>query len=118
MQYIRPRSLIVPFFLALISVASVRHSQAQSIDMNEAERMLDINLVDLEDQLVKGLRLFTAEQKNYVHLVVIAVKNQQIPRAMVNVVFVWSKERNPKYPFLYFQPALRAIGKQRGLNVP
>ncbi len=37
---------------------------------------------------------------------------------MVNVVYVWSIERNPKYPFLYFQPALRAIGKQRGLTVP
>ncbi len=100
-----------------IHSSSSLHAQS-SIDLNEAERMLDLNVVELETQLVKGLRLFTNEQKNYVHQVVLAVKNRQIPRSMVNVVYVWSIERNPKYPFLYFQPALRAIGKQRGLTVP
>lgn len=105
----------------LASICFIGSSQARAqspIDLNEAERMLDLNVVELEDQLVKGLRLFTAQQKEYVHAVVVGVKNRQIPRSMVNVCYVWSLERNPKYPFLYFQPALRAIGKQRGITVP
>ncbi len=48
---------------------------AQSgIDANEAERMLDLNMVQLEDQLVKGLRLTTADQKQYIQGVLLAVK--------------------------------------------
>ncbi|MFO0924822.1 MAG: hypothetical protein U0905_20340 [Pirellulales bacterium] len=54
----------------LASICFIGSSQARAqspIDLNEAERMLDLNVVELEDQLVKGLRLFTAQQKEYVH---------------------------------------------------
>ncbi len=92
---------------------------AQSgIDANEAERMLDLNMVQLEDQLVKGLRLTTADQKQYIQGVLLAVQNGQIPRAMVNVVFVWSRERNPKFPFPYFRIALRTLAARRGVTLP
>ena len=92
---------------------------AQSgIDVNEAERMLVLNMVQLEDQLVKGLRLTTADQKQYIQVVLLAVQNGQIPRAMVNVVFVWSLERNAKYPFPCFRIALRTLAARRGVTLP
>jgi hypothetical protein len=72
----------------------------------------------LEDQLRYGLRCATPHQMEYVKLVADAVEQGQIPREMVNLVYRWSLERNPRVPFPYFQFVLRELGKRRNLPVP
>lgn len=109
-------TLFLALFLGL-SGAGERSTSAQDIDFNEAERMLDLNMVELADQLNMGLRLTTTDQKQFVQSVLTAVRQKRIPRSMVNVVFVWSKNKNAKYPFIYFQIAMRTLASRRGVEL-
>ncbi len=71
----------------------------------------------LQDQLVKGLRATTAEQKQYAETVAAAVDAGRLPRGMVNQVYRWALERNPKVPFPYFQYALNIVSRRRGITL-
>lgn len=84
---------------------------------NLANRLDDRNIALLKDQLSKGLRAATPDQLKFVDLVVARVAQGKLPRAMVNLVYKWALERNPNVPFPYFQYALRALAKRRGVHI-
>lgn len=88
------------------------------IDFNEAERMMGFQAVELRDQLVFGLRCNLPEQTEFIDHVVARVEAGEVPRAMVNVVFVWAKKRNPKIPYPYFEVVLRLLAEKRGVTFP
>lgn len=95
------------------------YSQAQdSFDINEAERMMTVDLVDLRSQLVFGLRTNLPGQVQFIDAVIAKVDSKEIPRAMVNVIFVWARKRNPKIPYPYFEVALRLLAEKRGVTFP
>ncbi|RMF42165.1 MAG: hypothetical protein D6753_08200 [Planctomycetota bacterium] len=100
--------------LGMLPVAQAQEGNS----LNSAERLTERNVVSLEDQLTKGLRTFRADQQQWIKLVVVEVENQRLPRAMVNVVFKWARQRNPKVPFPYFQFAMRELAKRRGVILP
>ena len=85
---------------------------------NGANFLTPSQITPLKDQLEKGLRATTPAQKQFVATVVNAVENNHIPRAMVNLVFRWALERNKRVPFPYFEFALRALAKRRGIIFP
>ena len=91
--------------------------EVQGIDANIAEQMLDFNTVELRVQLQSGLRVFLPEQQEFLDTVLAAVDNGQLPRAMVNMVYVWSLRRNRKIPFPYFEIAMRALAERRGVTL-
>ncbi|MCY3006492.1 MAG: hypothetical protein NTV29_10995 [Planctomycetota bacterium] len=86
-----------------------------SYGYNEAEQMLSLNSVELRDQLMYGLRVAFPEQEAFVDQVIARVDRGEISRAMVNVVYVWSKKRRPKIPFPYFEYVMRILSEQRGV---
>jgi hypothetical protein len=86
-------------------------------DVNTATEMLDLNSVELRVQLQNGLRVFLPEQQEFLDRVLLAVDNGQIPRAMVNMVYVWSQRRNKKVPFPYFEFAMRTLAERRGVTL-
>jgi hypothetical protein len=86
------------------------------LDFNEAERMMSFNVVELKDQLYFGLRTFQPEQQAFLDQVVAKVDSKEIPRSMVNIVFVWAKKRNPKIPYPYFEIAMRLLAERRGVT--
>ena len=86
-------------------------------DVNTATDMLDLNSVELRIQLQNGLRVFLPEQQEFLDRVLLAVDNGQLPRAMVNMVYVWSQRRNAKVPFPYFEFAMRALAERRGVTL-
>jgi hypothetical protein len=86
-------------------------------DVNTATDMLDLNAVELRIQLQNGLRVFLPEQQEFLDRVLLAVDNGQIPRAMVNMVYVWSQRRNKKVPFPYFEFAMRTLAERRGVTL-
>ena len=113
------KKLVLASCIAAVS-ASALPAIAQGpaeFDANQAEGNPG-QVVRLEDQLVNGLRVVTAEQRLYVAQVVVLVESGIMPRAMVNVVYSWALKRNPHVPFPYFQIALRALGERRGIPVP
>src|SRR5437870_157450 len=116
----RSRQLFLALAFALLvhsRFVSLTHAQIPQFDANEAERNPG-QVVALEDQLVNGLRVVTIEQRVYVAQVVALVDQGKLPRAMVNVIYKWSLQRNPRVPFPYFQIGLRALASQRGIAVP
>lgn len=86
------------------------------IDFNEAENMFSYNVVELRDQLKFGLRVAFPEQEAFVNEVVAKVDSGELSRAMVNVVFVWSRKRNPRIPFPYFEAVMRLLAEKRGVT--
>ncbi len=84
---------------------------------NEAERMLDVNTVELSIQLKRGLRVFLPEQEQFIDRLIVEVNNKRISRSMVNVIFIWAQRRNPKVPFPYFELVMRELAKQRGVQL-
>jgi len=107
-------------FAALTSISSGKANAQDGLDFsfNDAERMMSFNTVELKDQLNFGLRTFLPEQKAFVEVVVAKVDSGELPRSMVNVVFVWSRKRKPKSPYPYFEIALRLLAERRGVILP
>ncbi|QDV22963.1 hypothetical protein [Aureliella helgolandensis] len=97
--------------------ARVSHAQ-QGRGSNGAERQSNSHAASLEDQLHYGLRAVTPAQLKFVKTVVQYVDEGRIPRAMVNMVFTWARERNPRVPFPYFEFAMRELTKRRGTTLP
>ncbi len=92
-------------------------SAQEGFGNNFANSIDNTNLAKLEDQLRYGLRCVTPAQIAYVGIVANAVEQDRIPRAMVNLVYRWSLERNPRVPFPYFQFAIRELAKRRGVSL-
>ena len=105
-----PLSLLVLGFWG-----SSTHAQ-DGVDFNEAENMFSYNSVELRDQLKFGLRVAFEEQEAFVDEVVAKVDSGELSRAMVNVVFVWSRKRNPRIPFPYFEAVMRLLAEKRGVT--
>ncbi len=101
---------------SLIQAGSA-YGQAPDFDANQAEVSAG-EVVRLEDQLMNGLRVVTPEQRAYINQIVALVNQGRLPRAMVNVVYNWAIQRNPKVPLPYFQFALHALAERRGVAVP
>ncbi len=101
-----------------VSAAGITLNGQDRFDPNLAGRNADLHLTKLEDQLKNGLRAVTPEQIEYLRTISRLVEQGTLPRAMVNLIFEWAIERNPRVPFPYFQFALRALAKRRGINVP
>lgn len=99
------------------SMPSLVRSQ-DSFDINEAERMMTVDMVDLRSQLVFGLRTNLPGQVQFIDSVIAKVESKELSRSMVNVIFVWARKRNPKIPYPYFEVALRLLAEKRGVTFP
>ena len=105
-------------FAALTSLSSGSVFAQDGLDFNEAERMMSFNTIELKQQLYFGLRTFLPEQQAFLDEVVARVDSGELPRSMVNVVFVWSRKRRPKIPYPYFEIAMRLLAEKRGVILP
>ncbi len=104
----------------LASICFIGSSQARAqspIDLNEAERMLDLNVVELEDQLVKGLDSLRHSRKN------MFMRSSWVEESADSAIdgqrlLCLVTRTQPQVSVSLFPAALRAIGKQRGITVP
>ncbi|MFM8214714.1 MAG: hypothetical protein ACKN82_08765 [Pirellula sp.] len=106
-------SFVATMALCILSVSPAQTQEPYGY--NEAEQMLSFNTVELKDQLMFGLRVAFPEQEAFVDQVIQKVDRGEISRAMVNVIYVWSKKRKPRIPFPYFEYVLRLMADQRGV---
>ncbi len=101
--------------VATMALGLDRAQTQEPYGYNEAEHMLSLSTVELKDQLMFGLRVAFPEQEAFVDQVIQKVDQGVLSRAMVNVVYVWSKKRKPKIPFPYFEYVLRLLADDRGV---
>lgn len=106
-------------WLAIVAAASIwlvtRPLSAQEGIGSSVPIQQGRGAASLRDQLLKGLRVTRPEQELYVETVVQAVEGGRLPQALVNLIFRWALERNSRVPFPYFQYALTALAKRRGI---
>ena len=87
--------------------------------INSAERNQSYsNRVPLIDQLTNGLRVTRPIDVQFLQVVVQNVDDGHLPQAMVNLVYRWAIQRNPRVPFPYFQLAMRELSRRRGVQLP
>lgn len=87
--------------------------------LNSAEQLRGSrNVVPLIDQLSNGLRATRNGEIEFLRVVVQRVDEGKLPQGMVNLVYRWAIERNPRVPFPYFQMAMRELSKRRGVTLP
>jgi hypothetical protein len=88
----------------------------QGHSFNNAEQLKSTRrATPLIDQLRMGLRCNTTSQVAFLETVVQKVDQGVFSQSMINVVYKWSISRNEKYPFPYFQVAMRDLAKRRGV---
>jgi len=106
-------------------VASLAWPQVRTVlaqeghSLNSAERRRDgRHVVPLIDQLVNGLRVSRMEDIEFLQVLVHHVDQGKLPQGMVNLVYRWALQRNPRIPFPYFQLAMRELSRRRGITLP
>ena len=92
--------------------------------MAEAETIspspVAVEVGDLKQQLEKGLRARRPEEFKFVELVVKMVANDTLPLPMVKGTFLWARKKamTTRYPFPYFERALRVRAAKKGIKIP
>ena len=79
-----------------------------------------IDVLDLQQQLEKGLRVKRPEDLKFVKLVVTMVGNNTLPLPLVKSAFLWARKKalTTPYPFPYFERALRVLAAKQGITIP
>lgn len=104
-------------FVSATLLARFSFGQEGFGNFNAATKLDDLHISRLEDQLRLGLRAVFPNQQQFVTQVVQAVSDGRLPRAMVNLVYRWALERNPRVPFPYFQFALLELARRRKITI-
>ena len=77
----------------------------------------DAALPSLEDRLNSGLKSRRPEEFTFVGTVAQRVQTGQIPEALVLQTMQWSLRKNPKFPFFYFQFAVKKQATALGVTL-
>lgn len=71
----------------------------------------------LEERLKSGLKCRRQDEFDFVSVVAQRVRTGQIPEALVIQTMQWSLKKNPKFPFFYFQFAVRKQANALGVSL-
>ena len=71
----------------------------------------------LEDRLNAGLKCRRPEEFSFIGIVSQRVRTGQIPEPLVLQTLQWSVKKNPKFPFFYFQFAVKKQAAALGVNL-
>ena len=109
--------------LLLMLAAGFSHLTAATT-LGEAETFswspMAVEVTDLKLQLEKGLRARRPEEFKFVKLVVTMVENDSLPLPLVKSTFLWARKKaiTTRYPFPYFERALRVRAAKQGIKIP
>lgn len=104
------------FALWLILVATLNlgaFNQPPSVawaDVNDPAR-------DLRVQLRDGLKASRDAEYAFVDRVVLMVEEKRLPLDMVDAMYTYARNRNPRIPFPYFERSLRLVAAQKGIRI-
>ncbi len=72
----------------------------------------------LDEQLINRLRATTDVQEVYLRYIVKLVDQEKLEPRLVLAIERYARRRNPRYPFPYFERALRYEADKRGVTLP
>ncbi len=105
--------LLILFFSSELAATSV-------IGAETSIGSVAVEVATLQDQLEKGLRARLPKEFAFVKTVVTMVDNKQLSTELVLSTFHWArkKAKYKKYPFPYFEQALRVRAAKLGVPIP
>jgi hypothetical protein len=109
---------ILCFSLLTLPAAVSQHlTSGGTCQRNTAEGAEQISL---KDQLEKGLKARRPVEFQFVATVVNMVDNNLLPIDLVQSTFLWARKqaKYKRYPFPYFEQALRERAKDIGIAIP
>lgn len=100
----------------LLSCAAIAVSL---VTLASAEDTPSGQIADLKDQLEKGLRARRPEEFAFIARVLQMVDEGTLPLDLVQSTFQWARKKTDfkKYPFPYFEQALRLRAKRIGIAI-
>jgi len=118
----RPSILACRFALGLPLAASLVFFNAdtargQGDELAQSPRAVDA--IGLKSQLEKGLRARRPQEFAFVAVVVEMVENETLPLDLVKGTFLWARKKalTTRYPFPYFERALRERAGKLGIKI-
>lgn len=72
-----------------------------------------VTIADLEQQLKSGLKARRPVEFDFIHQVVVRVKNGNLPIDLVQSTYLWARRHKP-YPYPYFERGLRERAAKAG----
>lgn len=72
----------------------------------------------LEDQLIVRLRATSEDRQAYIRLVVQRIEQGQFELPRVRAIERYAIKRNPRFPFPYFERAMRVEAERLGVFLP
>jgi hypothetical protein len=104
---------------AIVVLAITKTTTAQSTtNATPATPSVEKGQVRLEDQLVVGLRATRADQRIFLRKVAEFVEKGNFDHARVLAIFEWARQRNDRFPFPYFERAMRFDSKRANVTLP
>lgn len=109
------RTIVIALLLGLASAAVAQDAGVTEPLATEAGG--GIIVADLEQQLTAGLKLRRDQEKAFVEAVISLVEQKRLPVSLVKSVFHWSRRKNPKVPYPYFERAMRLTAERIGVEI-
>jgi hypothetical protein len=108
----------ISLFVLTLLVANIAVAQDAGVTEPLAtEAGGGIIVADLEQQLTAGLKLRRDQEKAFVDAVISHVEQKRLPVSLVKSVFHWSRRKNPKVPYPYFERAMRLTAEKIGVEI-
>ncbi len=86
-------------------------------DATPTHQAAAVEVADLKDQLKSGLFVRRPEEHAFIDRVVRMVEQERLPVDLVKSVFQWARKQKKRYPFPYFERALRLRAAELGLSI-
>ncbi len=118
------RSIGLLLLMALLSLSSAATTCAASDAVEQEAPALRPTVAaevgDLKLQLEKGLRARRPQEFEFVEMVVTMVSDDTLPLDLVKRAFLWARKKatTVRYPFPYFERALRELATKQGIKIP
>ncbi len=103
--------------IALLVLVSTFSPPATVIGGTITTQSGQVNLLALNDMLVKGLKATREDEKLYIAEVVRLVGQKKLPVALVYASFQYARKRRPDYPFPYFRYSVKTLAKRKNIDL-
>jgi len=110
-------ALLLPLAAGWVTTATL----ATTVTASEQDASpISADVLDLKQQLEKGLKARRPSEFAFINLVVAMVENDSLPMDLVKSTFLWARKKglSTRYPFPYFERALRIRAAKQGITIP
>ncbi len=104
---------VASILMVLGMLAPAGAQEPPSIDFRSSD-----GAVSLEEVLIVKLRAFDPDQRGFVRRVVRHVEQAQLEPTLVLAIHRYAVRRHPRFPFPYFERAMRFEAGKRGITLP